>query len=247
MNISMANTRSKGLNQLHHQFETAVKGMVMAKTKTLILIRHALTETNEANRSAYLVISGRMDSKLTTEGRAQAIALLGYPALAKADLFLSSPSPRAIETAIYSTGRSRSDVFTDDRLHERSLGKLEGRNVSDLVRDPRYSAFFSDEEMSRKYRHSFNFRVPGGEHYGDVVARTRQCMVEYLEKIPAGGKLVVFSHMVAIRCILHWALNLSEEETLRLKILSCQPIILKMDNSFSGILVRPDRKELTWL
>ncbi len=218
----------------------------MDKIKTLILIRHALTEANEANKNAYLAVSGREDSELTAEGKAQAEALRGYHALAGADLLLSSPSSRAVETAVHVTGCNLENIVTDGRLHERSLGELEGQNVSDLVRDPRYSNLFANEDISRKFRHSFNLRVPGGEHYGDVAARTKECLVEYLKKLSPGSTLTVFSHMVAIRCILHWALNLSEDETLRLKILNCQPIVLEIDDSFSGVLVQPDRKELTW-
>ena len=188
---------------------------------TLILIRHGESRANEIDKTEPL-FCGRWDIPLTGHGKEQARALQGHPAILGADALFSSPLLRAIETAkeFYD-----GEIFVDDRLTERTLGAFDGRKIQELKADPAYLHYFTDPRLA-DFRASFTTRAPGGENYADVTARVSS-FLEDLKKKPY-KKVVIVSHYAAIRCMIKLAKNLSEEETLALKISHCEPIRLEL-------------------
>jgi broad specificity phosphatase PhoE len=93
--------------------------------KRLYFIRHGLSEGNISG-----IWSGRTDSLLTRQGRAQAIASGEKTKKYKIDLIVSSPLSRTRETAeiIADTiGYPKDKILYSDLFIERHFGDLEGR------------------------------------------------------------------------------------------------------------------------
>lgn len=188
---------------------------------TLILIRHGESRANEIDKTEPL-FCGRWDVPLTEHGKEQARALQGHPAIQSADALYSSPLLRAIETAkAFYDG----EILIDERLTERTLGIFDGRKIQELKADPVYLHYFTDPRLAG-FRASFTVRAPGGENYTDVTARVSS----FLEDLKKQNykKVILVSHYAAIRCMTKLANNLSEEETLALKISHCEPIRLEL-------------------
>lgn len=111
----------------------------------------------------------------------------------------------------------------DSRLRERSLGEFEGKYVRDVQNQERYRKYFIDPALI-SFRHDFIEKAPGGENYQDVCNRAENFLCEIRELNLK--KIAVVSHMCTIRCILKLIQNLSEEETLKIRIKQCEPIVL---------------------
>jgi broad specificity phosphatase PhoE len=93
--------------------------------KKLYFIRHGLSEGNKAN-----IWSGRTETPLSEEGRAQARATANQVKSLNIHLIVSSPMGRAKETAeiiANDIGYPKKKIIYSDLLIERSFGDLEGR------------------------------------------------------------------------------------------------------------------------
>lgn len=188
---------------------------------TIVLIRHGESKANEIDKTDPL-FCGRWDVPLTEHGKEQARTLQNHPAIKNADALYSSPLVRAIETA---KAFYNGEVFTDERLTERTLGAFDGKRIREVKNDPAYVRYFTDPRLT-DFRASFTTRAPGGENYTDVTARVSS-FLEDLKKQPY-KKVVIVSHYAAIRCMIKLIKNLSDEETLALKISHCEPIRLEL-------------------
>jgi 2,3-bisphosphoglycerate-dependent phosphoglycerate mutase len=188
----------------------------------IILIRHGVSLMNEANTPEYKICSGQYDSPLTSKGIEQAKKLNGDPLLADVDAIYSSDLYRCKQTCSY-IFPDREAVY-DARLRERYLGEFEGKYIQDLAAKAEYKKYFTDPEFMG-YRHSFKVSAPGGESYKDVENRARSFLDEVLET--GSKKIVIISHTHTMRCILKVLKDLSEEETLKLKINNCEPVIVE--------------------
>ncbi|MHC5373585.1 histidine phosphatase family protein [Enterococcus sp. LJL120] len=182
----------------------------------IILIRHGESLFNQANRSTETgrFFSGQSDVPLTDKGRQQAHELSRLAIFSGVDQVYASPLSRAYETARLATGRQ--DIILDKRLKKRSLGMLDGKNITDL---PQGHDFLQNQSLG----HSFTDRTPGGENYADVEKRVGEFLKE-LTKNLAANKVAIFSHYVAIRLMIKLLLNLDEEQTLTLKIKNSYPM-----------------------
>src|SRR5438094_10064892 len=100
---------------------------------TLYLIRNGATEWSREQR-----VAGRRELGLSTEGRAQADEL--GKRLAGLDLteILSSPLPRAVETAERVAGAHKLEVARDPRLTDFHVGRWEGLKYAELAQDEAY-------------------------------------------------------------------------------------------------------------
>ena len=188
---------------------------------TILLIRHGESRANEIDQTEPL-FCGRWDVPLTEHGRGQARALQNHPAILGADALYSSPLIRAIETAkeFY-----HGEIFVDERLTERTLGAFDGKRIREIKSNPAFFRYFTDPGLT-DFRASFTTRAPGGENYTDVTARVSS----FLEDLKKQNykKVILVSHYAAIRCMIKLIKNLSEEETLALKISHCEPIRLEL-------------------
>ena len=159
-------------------------------------IRHAESTGNVNNH----LIGGRSDHfQLTDRGEAQA-AKLGER-LAKEgvafDKIYSSVAIRAKETARIACGTAKLDfsgVILDERLVESSQGIWEGKDRASTL---------SAQVREQIKADPLNFQPPGGESQGQVEQRMFSWLSEHLENYQGNRvKIAVFSHGMAIKCLL---------------------------------------------
>ena len=85
--------------------------------ESLTTIRHSLTAHNLAQ-----IITGRLDEPPSDTGRSLAANVPNIPV----DTVVSSPSLRALQTAVLVTGRGPATIRVSPLCCERSYGELEG-------------------------------------------------------------------------------------------------------------------------
>ena len=147
----------------------------------LILIRHALTTWNSTGR-----FQGQTDVPLSSEGRAQALALRGRLAGFDIDAVYSSPLQRALQTAHLALPEF--EPIVDARLKEIHFGAFEGSTLSENRAKEAWDVWYEDP---------FGRRTPGGESYRDLRLRA----VAWLEGLPQGC-VVAFTHSGTIGMLL---------------------------------------------
>ena len=147
----------------------------------LIYETHATTTDNEAG-----IATGWLPGALSAEGLEQAVAL--GERRRDVDAVFSSDLGRALETVAIAFAGSEAPVFYDWRLRECNYGALNGAPVGELEREKHIDVPY-----------------PGGESYGDVVAR----VASFLDDVRArwdGKRVVVVSHAAprwALQHLLH--------------------------------------------
>ncbi|MGN0166846.1 MAG: histidine phosphatase family protein [Acetatifactor sp.] len=187
----------------------------------IVLIRHGESEANLINQENYSVFTGQWECSLTEKGIEQAKRLKDNSILKGVERYYVSDSLRAQETASYFA--EKNEIVLDSRLRERSLGEFEGKYVRDIQDQEKYRQYFTNSALM-SFRHDFKVKAPGGENYQDVCNRAESFLCE-IRKLNF-SKIAVISHMCTIRCILKLLQNFSEEETLKIKVPQCEPIIL---------------------
>lgn len=210
-----------------------------SKIYKLILVRHGESEANLAKSKSYDHIGGQTESPLSLLGKEQADNLKKLPLISHTEgsIIYSSPSNRSIETAVRATECTLEDIIIDAQLSERSLGEVEGLSLEEVKNNPAYSSYFLDNN-GYEFRHSFTNKLPGGESYMDVVNRTRSWFDKCMAEIPEDTHTIkVFSHIITMRCLLHWMLKMPEERTLNLWIDNADPIILICDKDGQNQLI----------
>ena len=187
----------------------------------IILIRHGESEANRINQDSYVMFTGQWECHLTEKGTRQAQMLKDNPLLSGVERYFVSDSQRTQETAGYFADKDK--IVLDTRLRERSLGEFEGKFVCDIQEQEKYRQYFSNPAYM-SFRHSFHVRAPGGENYEDVSRRVEDFLQE-IQNLNL-SKIAIVSHMCTIRCAMKLLQNLSEEDTLKIKVPKCEPIVL---------------------
>lgn len=187
----------------------------------IVLIRHGESEANAIKEGKDRIFIGQWDCGLTEKGIRQASELRDNPILKDVDAYFCSDLKRTVDTARLITDRS---INIDKRLRERSLGIFEGKPVEKIKANPLYDDYFNNPEYSG-FRHGFTVKAPGGENYCDVCARVSSFLNELDNRCE---KIVIVSHFCAIRCIIKTVKNLSNEETLGIKVNNCEPIVINL-------------------
>lgn len=170
----------------------------------ILLMRHGETEWNVERR-----FQGRKDSPLTERGRRQARAMAGLVR----DLIgretgpwrlVSSPLPRAKQTAAEVAAATGLPLETDERLMEIGCGEWEGRTWAEVSAGRKASP-----------RH-WIFDAPGGERHEEVEAR----ISAFLADLPPepGRRVVVVSHGAAGRVMRGVYAGLPREAMLDLEV-----------------------------
>lgn len=188
----------------------------------IVLIRHGESTANAIKEDKNKIFIGQWDCELTDRGVEQALNLRNSPVVENAEAVFCSDLKRAIHTARLITGQ---DAVIDKRLRERSLGDFEGKLIDEIKENPLYSEYFSNPDYS-DFRHGFNKKAPNGENYCDVCERVSSFLRELDKKYK---KIVIVAHFCAIRCIIKTVKKLSNEETLKLKVFNCEPIVINYD------------------
>lgn len=145
-----------------------------------LLWRHGQTVWNVEHR-----FQGRQDVPLDDTGRAQAERAARLLAGLGPDAVVASDLRRAADTAATLSRLAGVPVTLDPDLQERDMGAWEG---------------LSHEEVEWRFPEQWAVRQPtDGETYEEVGDRVVAAVHRALEKVPAGGTLVVVSHGAALR------------------------------------------------
>lgn len=149
---------------------------------SLTTMRHSLTAHNLAQ-----IITGRLDEPLSEAGR----SLAANAPNIRADMVVSSPSLRALETAVLVTGRQPAKIRVSPLCCERSYGELEGLDRHQIAKYRSRIHYLRVGDIE----HSLN--PPGGETFDQVYDRAQQ-FVSFLCGLETDSVLVV-SHEVFLQ------------------------------------------------
>ncbi|MEM4348372.1 MAG: histidine phosphatase family protein [Candidatus Anstonellaceae archaeon] len=178
------------------------------KSPTIYLFRHAQTFFNKNH-----YFTGWKDSKLTPFGRKQAKLLAKKLKNKKIDIAFCSSLSRSKETLreVLRFHPECKQVFVDDRIIERSYGKLEGRSHEVFKRT------HTPQEL-RKVRRSYSVAPPGGESIKTVEKRVLpfiKDLIEYMKKYKVN--VAISAHGNSMRPIRRYFEGLSVKQMMELE------------------------------
>jgi broad specificity phosphatase PhoE len=168
----------------------------------LVLVRHGLTDWNEAGR-----LLGRVDIGLNARGRAQADSLAEALQPVGLDVLLCSPQRRAQETAAPIARACGVGVHTEQALDEVWLGRWLGRTVDELTDDPDLARYMEDP----------TYECDAVEPTVSVRHRVA-ALVEHLRADAHGQTVGLVSHGDPLRNLIAHALTMDVEGFRRLTI-----------------------------
>lgn len=161
--------------------------------KTLVLVRHGLTDWNETGR-----LMGRSDVELNRSGRTQAERVAAALSERAIDAIYSSPQRRARQTAAPLAEAVTQDVVVDADFDEVWLSDAwKGKTVAELRGDADLEKIIEDP----------THRCDAIEPIADVQARA-VAGIERLRQRHAGATLAVVSHGDPLRVIIAHYLGL---------------------------------------
>lgn len=167
----------------------------------IVLVRHGQSEGNRDRR-----FTGHGPSRLTELGRAQAEAT-GRALFAEAaaggapiDAIYSSDLIRCVETAAPLVRLTGLAPVESRRIRERDMGDFTGRTFEEVQAE-------WPEGWQAMISRTVDYRPPGGESHGDTRDRVGAWLDEVLGERQQ-GKVIVFSHGVAINHMLRHLLGL---------------------------------------
>ena len=191
--------------------------------RSLLIVRHGRTGANARG-----LLLGREDPPLDEVGEAQAAALAAAVAggrFGPVTAVVASPLLRAQQTAGHVAGELGLPVLTDERLIEIDYGELEGTPVSGVP-----------ESTWREWRADVHFRPPKGESLAELGERVRECCEDWAVREPAGGTVVLVSHVSPIKAAVAWALGVDDGISWRAHLDTA---------SITRVLLRGDRPVLS--
>ena len=146
-----------------------------------VVVRHVETMWNRDGR-----IQGHLDSPLTSEGVAQAMALASRLRGTRFDFLVSSDLGRASTTARYIASETGMTVVLDPRLRERHYGIFQGMTRAQAQAEhPEIYRRYSEEDVA--------FAIPGGESTQACFERSIGCL-EGLAACRPGQRILVVTH-----------------------------------------------------
>ncbi len=154
-------------------------------TVEVCLVRHGQSEANAAG-----VWQGHGDSPLSDIGQTQVEGLASAIEGRAYDLVLSSDLSRAADTA----KASGAGIEHDRAWREIHVGDWEGLTMEQVVER------FPEQIESLKARRTF--AIGGGESWPEVFARADGALAALRERLPDGGRAIVFTHGGVIAAIL---------------------------------------------
>ena len=172
---------------------------------TVYLIRNAETAWNKERR-----LAGRRELGLSDKGLATAHNLVTLFHGIPIDEVLTSPLPRAVETAKILAGARGLEVARDPRLIDWQAGDWEGRTYEDIMRDPRYAALLGQPPS--------DITMPGGERLTDTRLRLQSSVDQALSDNELGSDIVLVSHAGPLRLLLSYYLSVPPWDHERLRL-----------------------------
>jgi ribonuclease H / adenosylcobalamin/alpha-ribazole phosphatase len=158
-----------------------------------VLVRHGATVHSPEHR-----LSGRNDLPLSETGQQQAQALAERGFGDDVVAVVSSPLPRARQTAEVIAAALGLELLVVDGLAEMDFGDWEGRTIAEVRGDDpsAVDAWTADPRVA----------APGGESFDDVGRRVRRARDEILAR-HRHGTVVVVSHVTPIKWLITSALD----------------------------------------
>ncbi|MEU6949648.1 histidine phosphatase family protein [Streptomyces sp. NPDC046316] len=154
--------------------------------RRIVLWRHGQTSWNLERR-----FQGSTDIELTETGVAQARRAARLLASLKPDAIIASDLKRAAATAAELAALTGHPVAHDSALRETYAGEWQGLTHDEIV--VRYG------EQYAAWKRGEPVRRGGGELETEVADRAAPVVLEYADKLPDDGTLVVVSHGGTIR------------------------------------------------
>ena len=148
----------------------------------IILVRHAKTDYNCKG-----IMQGRSNILLNDIGRRDAKELRDKLRDIKIDYCYMSPLVRCVETAFIVIG-DRAEMIRDDRLIERDLGKLEGKDRSTY-------------DVNKYWDYDLNSNDKGVEPVRDIIARCSDFLEYIKNKYPEDTCILIVSHSATCRAL----------------------------------------------
>lgn len=201
----------------------------------IALIRHVQVEHN-TNESGNDILCGRYDTPPTSEGIEQAEELYEKleeykkmpenkeipESILNPNKIICTPMHRGLVTAgILYQGRN---IIVTDLAAERTYGKNDGKNVSDVIREHGLTS-----EAVDNFRRVFTFEqdrtIPGAENLFDVKKRATE-LIKFIESLHCKNVALV-SHIALLRMVEGTLRGLSNDEILKLYIPNCSPRVLE--------------------
>ncbi len=157
------------------------------------LIRHGETDQNKVK-----CLQGRTDIELNEYGRELAYKTAEGLKHIDFDMIFTSPLKRARETAEIIKGERNIPVIVEERIQEISFGAYEGLCYGKehySIPDKDFMNFFDKPE--------YYVTPPGGESFGEVLARTGAFLQELKERAEYQDKTILLStHGCALKAVL---------------------------------------------
>jgi len=170
----------------------------------IYLFRHGQTTYNRDGE-----FTGRVDARLTKRGMEDAKIIAKRLMKKKFGVAFHTSLTRSMQTLkiILKDHPECVGLIEDDRMIERSYGKLEGESHWDVVRE-------KNPEKYDKWHRDFDSRPPGGESFADVEKRVRS-FIKDLKKFMKKNKVnvAISSHGNSIRLFRKIMEKSSEKET----------------------------------
>lgn len=164
---------------------------ILSHVTTVLLIRHGRSTAN-----AQGVLAGRSDSPLDDTGRDQALDLANRLAEVPLDLLISSPQPRALQTAeMAAAGRAVAGV--DEAFAECDYGDWSGAALSQLATEPAW-------EIVQWQPSAAEF--PAGETMAQMAHRATHRVRQLVRENP-GGFVWIVTHGDIIKAVVADALG----------------------------------------
>lgn len=158
----------------------------------LYITRHGKTVWNTEWR-----MQGCMNSPLTSEGLEVAYNLANQVDLIPFKKVLTSPMPRALQTA-YIITRGKVPLDIEPLLREMNLGDMEG-----VLKDDAYEIWGENYHYFRNVPDKFIPVGEDGESFYEVVDRVRLLLKKILEDPTSDeGPLLLVSHMILVLSLL---------------------------------------------
>lgn len=186
----------------------------------ITFVRHGQVESN--TRGAYI---GWTNKPLNMDGinqaRETALKLSGE----KFEAIYTSPLERAKHTADIIKDKTGSRMILDDGLKEWNFGIFDDL-TSDAIAD-KYP------EEYKKWRSGWwDYKIPNGESAKEAYRRHSSAIKEIIKKYPGGGKILVVSHLCALRNMFCCLLGGEPNQAMRFSIknASVSKIVITDDN-----------------
>ena len=162
----------------------------------IYFIRHGPTDSNQKN----ILMGGRADSPLTTEGQAQAQVLSrGLQSIAFDRVYVSS-NTRAQDTAKIIFGHRNIPVISSDLIKEQDFGLMTGKSLNDIP-----------AHIDQQFKEDpYHFHHEEGESVAYLKERVGKFLQTEIEASPY-AQVAIVTHENVIKAAIAYMKNLDKE------------------------------------